>query len=204
MSEEKLVKTDLGLEVPPKPNEEWREHTAERWKRDDRESYAMCCALIRTGLVNQSELARIVEKDRKDRGLKNGISRNTIHALMMSNEFGAGEIEEIIGKAARITTAQALNKVAEMVDKVKKPKDLGAVAMALTTVHNVKQISSGRPTSIVEKHSKFSLQEFEALKQKAREQVRDVGLVVEMPLALPEQVTAPVPVLPVESGEVVE
>lgn len=187
--EEPLITTELGLTVPMKPDEEWREHTAERWKRDDRESFDLCCALIRTGMVNQSELKRIVDEHRARGGNKTGVSRNTIHALMMSDEFGAGEIEEIIGKAARITTAQALDKVSEMVDKVKKPKDLGAVAMALTTVHNVKQISSGRPTSIVEKRGKFSLQDFHAEREKARARLRDV---TPPTLELQESVTVPI------------
>lgn len=181
-----IVKTELGLEVPPKPGEAWREHTAERWKRDDLASYQMCVALIRTGMVNQSELARLVAEHRGERGITKGVSRNSIHALMMSDEFKPGEIEEIIARASRIATAQALDKVVEVVDKVTKPKDLGAVAMALNTVHTVKQISGGKPTSIVERRDKFSLQDFEGLRQKARERVIEAKETAVAPLTLTE------------------
>ena len=48
-----MTTTELGLEVPLKPTEEYREHTAERWKEKDRESYDFALYLVRElGLTN--------------------------------------------------------------------------------------------------------------------------------------------------------
>jgi len=181
---ESLTTTELGLEVPEKPEQAWRKHTAERWKRDDRESFDMCVFMIRQGELNQSELARLVAEHRAERGITEGISRNTIHALMMSDEFSPGEIDTLAERHARILRAQTLNKAAEMVDKVKSAKDLGALAMVATAGHNIAQTMSGKPTSIVEKAHKFSVQDFEALKAKAKAKASVVIDV--LPEALPE------------------
>lgn len=140
----------LPMELPPRPGAEWREHTAERWKEREPESYAECVHLIKTGHVNQSELARVFGK-----------SRNSIQALMMSAEFERGEINQIIERAALLGTAQMQDKLMELTDKAKSTKDLGAVAMGLTTMHNIKQISSGGPTEIKEHRHRFSIEDFE-------------------------------------------
>ncbi len=178
-----LVKTELGLKVPEKPEQAWRKHTAERWKRDDRESYEMCVFMIRQGELNQSELARLVAEHRAERGIEEGISRNTIHALMMSDEFSAGELDAISAKGASVLRAQTLGKASEMVDKVKFAKDLGALAMVATTGHNIAQTMSGKPTSIQEKQHKFNVQDFDAIKAKA---AAKAAVVIDvMPEALP-------------------
>lgn len=178
-----LVKTELGLKVPEKPEQAWRKHTAERWKRDDRESYEMCVFMIRQGELNQSELARLVAEHRAERGIEEGISRNTIHALMMSEEFSAGELDAIAAKGASVLRAQTLGKASEMVDKVKFAKDLGALAMVATTGHNIAQTMSGKPTSIQEKQHKFNVQDFDAIKAKAK--AKAAVVIDVMPEALP-------------------
>jgi len=180
---EPLTTTELGLKVPEKPEQAWRKHTAERWMRDDRESYEMCVFMIRQGELNQSELKRIVDEHRLERGIEEGISRNTIHALMMSDEFSPGEIDSLAEKQARILRAQTLGKASEMVDKVKSAKDLGALAMVATAGHNIAQTMAGKPTSIVEKTHKFSVQDFEAVKAKAK--AKAAVVIDVMPEALP-------------------
>jgi hypothetical protein len=178
-----LVKTELGLDVPEKPEQAWRKHTAERWKRDDRESYEMCVFMIRQGELNQSELARLVAEHRGERGIEEGISRNTIHALMMSEEFSAGELDAIAAKGASVLRAQTLGKASEMVDKVRSAKDLGALAMVATTGHNIAQTMCGKPTSIQEKQHKFNVQDFDAIKAKAK--AKAAVVIDVMPEALP-------------------
>lgn len=185
MSEE-LTKTELGLEVPVKPGEGWRKHTAERWKRDDLVSYEMCIELIRGGEVNQSELARLVAENRAERGLSEGVSRNSIHALMMSSEFAPGEIDQIAQRAASVLRLQTLGKSIEMVDKVKSTKDLGALAMVATMGHNVAQTMGGKPTAISERRDKFSFEDFEAAKERARKKSLEGAIEAELlPVAVP-------------------
>lgn len=162
-----LTTTELGLEVPPKPAEEWREHTAERWKEREPETYAQAVHLIRSGLTNQSELARIF-----------GRCRNSIHALMMSAEFTRGEINAIIERAALIGTAQMQDKMMELTDKARSTKDLGAVAMGLTTMHNIKQISGGGPTEIKEVRHRFSIEDFEAARAQRKEKLLGEGCTI--------------------------
>lgn len=170
--EEAITTTELGLKVPEKPEQAWRKHTAERWKRDDRESYDMCVFMIRQGELNQSELARLVAEHRAERGIEEGISRNTIHALMMSDEFSPGEIDALAEKNARILRAQTLNKASEIVDKVKSAKDLGALAMVATVGHNIAQTMSGKPTSIQERQHRFNVQDFDAIKARAAQKAK--------------------------------
>lgn len=164
------TKTDLGFDVAVKPGEEWREHTAERWRDRDRETYDQCVHLIRSGVMNQSELARIFGK-----------SRNSIQALMLSDEFTPGEIENIIKKSALIGVAQGIDKVMELTDKARSTKDLGGVAIALTTQHNIKQLASGGPTAIKEVHHRFSVDDYERLKaEAARKRMNEGGIVVDV------------------------
>ena len=55
--------TLLGLEVPVKPTEEYREHTAERWKEKDRESYDFALYLVRElGLTNKTKIVACVDE----------------------------------------------------------------------------------------------------------------------------------------------
>jgi hypothetical protein len=85
---------------------------------------------------------------------------------MMSGEFERGEINLIIERAALLGTAQMQDKLMELTDKAKSTKDLGAVAMGLTTMHNIKQISSGGPTEIKEHRHRFSVEDFEEARKR--------------------------------------
>lgn len=138
-----------GEPLPPPPAAGWREHTAGRFREQDAEGYAFACYLVRElGITNKSEIVRLVDEHRAARQL-DGISRNTIIALMNDpTEFKAGEIEDIIRRRSLLTSADALDKVEELLSKAKSAKDLGAAAMALTSVYNVKQLSSGGATRI--------------------------------------------------------
>lgn len=158
-----VVTTELGMEVPVQ-EPVWREHTAERFLRDDPDGHAMVCHLIRTGLMNQSELKRLVDEDRTARGIKTGVSRNTIAALMMSDAFAPGEIQEIIARSSAVVTAQGMGKMSELIDGA-SVKDLGGVAMAVTTAHNIKQLSTGGPTAIVRKET-YSVDSYEEMRRR--------------------------------------
>jgi hypothetical protein len=144
-----LVTTELGLAVPPKPAEAWREHTTERWRERDPEGYEFALYLVRElGLTNKSKIEGMVSQHRQARGL-DGISRNSIIALFNdTREFKPGEIDEIIRRRSALLTADALDKVEELLYSAKAAKDLGAASMALTAVYNVKQLSSGGATRI--------------------------------------------------------
>lgn len=166
MKDEIIEQPALPMELPPRPGAEWREHTAERWKEREPEAYAECLWLIRQGLVNQSELARTF-----------GVSRNTIQAVMMSGEFERGEINLIIQRAALLGTAQMMDKMMELTEKTKSTKDLGAVSMGLTTMHNINQIHSGGPTEIKVHHHRFSVDDFEEARRK---RLNDGGTVVDV------------------------
>jgi hypothetical protein len=133
-------------------------------------------------VVNQSELARIFGK-----------SRNSIQALMMSDEFERGEINLIIERAALIGTAQLQDKLMELTEKVKSTKDMGSVAIGLTTMHNIKQISAGGPTEIKEHRHRFSLDDFEEARRK---RLNEGGSVVDVaPAGLPEVANQPVDIV---------
>ena len=64
------------------------------------------------------------------------------------------------------TLCRVQDKLMELTDKAKSTKDLGAVAMGLTTMHNIKQISSGGPTEIKEHRHRFSIEDVEAARKR--------------------------------------
>ena len=138
-----------GEPLPPPPGEEYREHTAARWKVNDPASFEFACYLVRElGLTNKSKIEILVTEHRQARALP-GISRNTIIGLFNDQSvFKPGEIDEIIKRRSALTAADALDKIEELLEKAKASKDLGAAAMALTAVYNVKQLSSGAATRI--------------------------------------------------------
>ena len=90
----------------------WREHTAERWLRDDPESYAECIDSVRRGELNKSHLA---EKFR--------VSRNSVRSLIM-REFSVDQLREVTAKAAMMAAADGVEKSDELIDKAKAAKDL--------------------------------------------------------------------------------
>lgn len=143
------ITTELGLQVPIPPAHEWREHTAARWKERDPASHQFALHLVRElGITNKSQITELVDQHRAARQLP-GISRNSIIALFNdTTEFKPGEIDEIIRRRSSLLTADTLDKIETLLDKAKAAKDLGAAAMALTAVYNVKQLSSGGATRI--------------------------------------------------------
>jgi hypothetical protein len=159
---EKLTTTELGLHVPEKPGEGYRKHTAERWKERDPTSYHMCIAMVRSGVLNQLELKRLVDANRKERGIAEEISRNCINALMLSSEFSENEILELTRKKALIVRSQGVDKTGELIDAATSPKDVGGVAMATKLMSDIVQVMSDRPTSIVEERQVLRVEDFNA------------------------------------------
>lgn len=175
-------KTELGLEVAVK-EPAWRQHTAANFKANDPESYAMVCHLIRTGMTNQSELRRLVEESRKERGLEGSVSRNTIQALMMA-EFTEAELVDIGKRAARIGEMIGLDKTTELLDKAAAAKDVGGVAMATKLLHDIAQSLNDKPAQVFEHRAKVTLADVERLRLEARERAA-------VPVVEVESVTIP-------------
>ena len=192
-----------GEALPPPPGEEYREHTAERWRdpvRGDPLSYDYCIYLIRElGITNRSELERQVDAHRKERGL-GGVSRNSIIALINDTTvFKPGEINQIIARSSALLTMESIGASRDLVEKAKSTKDLGAVAMVMTAAHNIKQIQSGGPTEIKAVHHRFSVDDFEKVKAAAQGKVIEVET-LKTPPPLPEAVleTVLTPLTPVK------
>lgn len=148
------LKHRLGVEqliLPAMPVAErrsvWREHTAERWLRDDPEGYAECVQAIREGEVNQVHLAE-----------RFGRSTNTIHALMM-REFSVEDLQGFNAKAAAIASMQARSRATALVHEA-GVKELGAVGMVAKTEFDVAQLGSGGPTEIRRDEHVFRLEDF--------------------------------------------
>jgi hypothetical protein len=193
-----------GEALPPPPGEEYREHTAERWRdpvRGDPLSYDYCIYLIRElGITNRSELERQVDAHRKERGL-GGVSRNSIIALINDTTvFKPGEINQIIARSSALLTMESIGASRDLIEKAKSTKDLGAVAMVMTAAHNIKQIQSGGPTEIKAVHHRFSVDDFEKVKAAAQGKVIEVET-LKTPPALPEAVLETVlhPLTPVKA-----
>lgn len=138
-----------GSELPPPPKEEWREHTAERWQRDDPEGYAECIASIKRGEMNKSRLAARFKR-----------SRNTVLALMVK-EFSVEQLREINGKLAAIVTSEALTKQDELIEQA-GVKELGSVSISGKAAFDIAQVSSGGPTEIRETRHTMSVDDFNA------------------------------------------
>lgn len=180
-----------GEALPPPPGEEYREHTAERWRdpvRGDPLSYDYCIYLIRElGITNRSELERQVDAHRKERGL-GGVSRNSIIALINDTTvFKPGEINQIIARSSALLTMESIGASRDLVEKAKSTKDLGPLAMMMTSAHNIKQIQSGGPTEIKAVHHRFSVDDFEKVKAAAQGKVIEVET-LKTPPPLPEAV----------------
>jgi hypothetical protein len=139
------------LSLPGVPLEQrqavWRKHTAERWLRDDADAYAACVEAIKNGETNQSALAELF-----------GVSRNTIHSLMM-REFSVEQLQTINAKCAAIVAGQALGKAGEVVEKATK-RELGPLAILAKTGNDIAQLNSGGATSRHEERVVFSVEDF--------------------------------------------
>lgn len=187
-----MTTTELGLEVPLKPTEEYREHTAKHWKEKDRESYDFALYLVRElGLTNKTKIVALVDEHRAARGVA-GVSRNSVIALLNGSEFRPGEIEEIIKRRSLLTTADALDKIEELLDRAKAAKDLGAAAMALTAVYNVKQLSNGAATRITGKTEGETHKNFDRYLERARKKLKEAqGTIIDI---TPPSAAVPMPV----------
>lgn len=136
MSEEQELlplKAEDGSDLPPPPSEEWREHTSERWLRDDPEAYHACIECIKRGELNKTRLSK-----------RFGVSRNTVLAMIVA-EFSVEQLREINGKIAAIVTGEALTAQDELIEEA-SVKELGAVSIAGKAAFDIAQLASGGPT----------------------------------------------------------
>jgi hypothetical protein len=193
-----------GEPLEDRPGEEYRKHTAERWRdpvRGDPASYEYCLYLIRSlGIVTTRILKEEVDKHREARGI-GSISKQSIQALKNDKkEFKPGELNDIMRHTAELLALESMGASRELVDKVTSTKDLGPLAMMMTSAHNIKQIQSGGPTEIKAVHHRFSVDDFEKVKAAAQGKVIEVETLKTPPL-LPEAVleTILTPLTPVKA-----
>ena len=140
---ETMEEQRLPLEVPPRPLDEWREHTAKNWRSSDPESYAVALEMIREhGLTCVSKLQAELEK----LGVKK--SRQTIAALMR-NEFTTEQLSELAAKNAQIAVLQGTSKLVDLIPDAKK-SDMMAVSMSMKMAHDVERSLHGMPSEIKE------------------------------------------------------
>lgn len=138
-----LIDAETGEILEP-PHLAWREHTADRWKRDFPDQYAQCVEAIKAGEVNISRLSKMFGNPRtgKDR------SRNTITGLIHA-EFSVEQFKRITAMKAALASAQAFDQAGEVVEKA-TAKELGALAMLGKGGMEVSQVLSGGPSEIKE------------------------------------------------------
>jgi len=126
----------------------WRQHTAERWLRDDPEAYAECMEAVRNGETNQTVLAE-----------RFGVSRNSVHSLMMK-EFSVEQLQSINAKRAAIVAGQALDRAGEVAESATK-RELGPLALLAKSSFEIGQLGSGGPTEIREERHVVTVEDFQ-------------------------------------------
>lgn len=127
--------------LPPRPIDAWREHTAKNWKSSDPESYAVCIEMI-----TQHGITSISDLQRELKALEIDKSRQTIAALMRS-EFSIEQLADLAAKNAAIARLQGTSKMAELIPDAKK-SDLMAVSMSSKLAHDIERSLNGMPTEI--------------------------------------------------------
>jgi len=127
------LKAGDGSDLPPPPSEEWREHTSERWLRDDPDGYRECIECVKRGELNKTRLSKRFK-----------VSRNTVLAMIVA-EFSVEQLREINGKIAAIVTGEALAAQDELIEDA-SVKELGAVSIAGKAAFDIAQLASGGPT----------------------------------------------------------
>ncbi len=151
--------------MPPDPKHEYREHTAERWLRDDPEGYHACVEMIKRGEVNRSELARQFDR-----------SRNSISALIYA-EFSVEQLQEVIAKKGLIVTAEALDRQEDVIPNA-TAKELGALAMTSKAGMEVSKLARGQGSTQLHLHRHVHVNAQEAgerLLQEAQEMGLSMG-----------------------------
>jgi hypothetical protein len=128
-------------DLPPRPFDAWRQHTAKNWKSSAPDSYAICVEMItQHGITNISDLERQLET----LGVKK--SRQTIAALIRT-EFSIEQLADLAAKNAAIARLQGTSKMAELIPDAKK-SDLMSVGMATKMSHDIERSLNGMPTEI--------------------------------------------------------
>lgn len=175
----------LPMDLPPKPEESWRENTGARWKERHPEQFEFFVHLVREeGLLNVSTLAqRVGEQFGLDPGQSDGLRKHL--GKLLRTEFDQAELEGIFNREALLVKAQGMQKTGELIQAAKASKEVGAVAMATKMTFDMVQIANDKPTEIVEERKRFSLEDFMAIKEKAQRPVKVV-----------EAETVPAPGLP--------
>jgi hypothetical protein len=140
---ETMEEQRLPLDVPPRPFDGWREHTAKNWKSSAPDSYALALEMIREhGITCVSKL----QQQLKELGVDK--SRQTITALMR-NEFTTDQLAELAAKNAQIAVLQGTSKLVDLIPDAKK-SDMMAVSMSMKMAHDVERSLHGMPSEIKE------------------------------------------------------
>lgn len=191
----------LGLPGVPAPRAElWREHTAERWKRDDPEGYAECVELIKQGHGNVSRLAK-----------RFGRSKQSVRALRNA-EFSVEQLEAIIAKKGLEVAADSLERQSEVIGDA-TARDLGALAMASKAGLETSKQARGQSLHLHE-HLHLHVDTAtaaERLKAKARKMDLEAGKIAPLPAPSAEREALDLPIdstkdnkATVESGVIID
>jgi hypothetical protein len=147
---QELALNDDRRELAPAP---YRPHTAEHWRTEDPETYALCVQAIRDGITSVTKLADMFKR-----------SRQTVHALKWK-EFTAEEIAAIIAKGSIIAAAEGVERTVELMPLAENPTQAAMAAKMMMEVH---ALASNKPTSITEHRVVIAVEDFnEALEQAA-------------------------------------
>ena len=187
-------------DLPPRPIDAWREHTAKNWKSSDPDSYAICIEMItQHGITNISDLERQLET----LGVKK--SRQTIAALIRT-EFSIEQLADLAAKNAAIARLQGTSKMAELIPDAKK-SDLMAISVATKINHDIERNLNGMPTEIkavvtlsaqdrlAEARAKAAAAKAAAAKAAALEQQTSTVIEAEIISAIPANAKAEAPSL---------
>jgi len=128
-------------DLPPRPIDAWRQHTAKNWKSSDPDSYAICIEMI-----TQHGITSISDLQRELKALEIDKSRQTIAALIRT-EFSIEQLADLAAKNAAIARLQGTSKMAELIPDAKK-SDLMSVGMATKMSHDIERSLNGMPTEI--------------------------------------------------------
>lgn len=129
------MSTPLLPGMPTPPKEAWREHTAERWKRDDPEGYAACLNDIFDGQTSPSALAKKYKR-----------SRTTIYGLIRA-EIPVEQFNELIHLRGLIVSAEALDRQEALLEHA-GARELGALAQVSKSGLETAKLAKGQPTAI--------------------------------------------------------
>lgn len=166
-----------GSPLPPRPVDEWRQHTGTTLARHHPEVHELALDLIRQGESISSVAQQLgPHLGKTDPGQQDGL-RKIIRGWIIAARIDLSDIARL--KAA-IVRDEALDKTAELIPQA-KTRDLGPLTMAFTQANQVERNLGGLPTEI-RVTTKLTLADLEAMKTPPP---RDITPIIEVENAEP-------------------